>query len=435
MIVKFGLYYNPNDRKVKENGKMKKNILTAIIALSFIFVITGCSIQNSENRIVPESIIASGDEYNPQSGSYPVVDTNQTDFYSDSAQISKPAEGEAFFGQDATYEGNQPSYTDNGDGTITDNVTGLMWQKTMDEKMTYQEAVQYANDSNVGGYSDWRVPSIKELFSLIDYNGESGGEKASVLFINANYFDQPIGDVSIGEREIDAQVLSSTIYVGTTMNNDDTVFGVNFIDGRIKGYPLSTNRDGDKEYYVRLVRGNELYGINQFVDNKDGTITDLATGLMWQQSDDSITRNWENALDYCENLEYAGYDDWRLPNSKELQSIVDYTKSPQTSNSPAIDDMFTLTEIIDINSNANYGFYWTSTTHRDGKNKNDSAAYVAFGEALGKMNGTIMDVHGAGAVRSDPKSGNSEDYPQYFGPQGDIQYVYNFVLAVRTAGN
>ena len=56
---------------------------------------------------------------------------------------------------------------------------------------------------------------------------------------------------------------------------------------------------------------------------------------------------------------------------------------------------------------------------------------VAFGEALGKMNGNILDVHGAGALRSDPKSGDTDDYPQYRGPQGDIVYVYNFCLLVR----
>lgn len=47
------------------------------------------------------------------------------------------------------------------------------------------------------------------------------------------------------------------------------------------------------------------------------------------------------------------------------------------------------------------------------------------------MNDMIMDVHGAGCQRSDPKSGNPEDYPQYLGPQGDIRYVYNFVRCVR----
>ncbi len=59
------------------------------------------------------------------------------------------------------------------------------------------------------------------------------------------------------------------------------------------------------------------------------------------------------------------------------------------------------------------------------------AMYLSFGEAQGKMNGRLMDVHGAGAQRSDPKSGDESDYPQYHGPQGDVQYVYNYARCVR----
>ena len=60
----------------------------------------------------------------------PIPDTGQTLCYDDSDTIICPEEGEAFYGQDAQITGNTPSYTDNGDGTITDNVTGLMWQKS-----------------------------------------------------------------------------------------------------------------------------------------------------------------------------------------------------------------------------------------------------------------------------------------------------------------
>jgi hypothetical protein len=80
-----------------------------------------------------------------------------------------------------------------------------------------------------------------------------------------------------------------------------------------------------------------------------------------------------------------------------------------------------------------YPYYWSGTTHLDGPNPGGAAAYVAFGEAQGKMNDKLMDVHGAGSQRSDPKSGNASDYPQFFGPQGDVRYVYNYVRCVRYA--
>lgn len=82
-------------------------------------------------------------------------------------------------------------------------------------------------------------------------------------------------------------------------------------------------------------------------DNGDGTVTDLNTGLMWQQADDGTARNWEDALAFAEDLELAGYDDWRLPDAHELQSIVDYNRSMQSTGSPAIDPVFSCTQITD----------------------------------------------------------------------------------------
>jgi len=178
-----------------------------------------------------------------------------------------------------------------------------------------------------------------------------------------------------------------------------------------------------KSKLTKLVRS----GIDVFADKK----IYLATGLTWQQTDSVNTYDWEGALAYAENLEFAGYSDWRLPNAKELQSIVDYNKSLQTTNSAAIDDLFESTSIIDSDGNLNYEYYWTSTTHLDGVNPYGTAVYIAFGEAQGIMNGSLLDVHGAGAQRSDPKSGDINNYPTSFGPQGDIRYVYNLVRCVR----
>ena len=366
--------------------------------------------------------------------SYSIVDTNQTDFYSDTSIIEKPNGGDKYYGQDATYLGNQPSYTDNNDGTITDNVTGLMWAKDMGEKMSYEEAISYANNYRLGGYDDWRIPTIKQLYSIIQFDGMVLGDKATdTLFIDTDYFIQPLGDTSKGERQIDAQTWSCTEYVGKTMGSDATIFGVNFIDGRIKGYPKYNKRSKTaNKMYFRLVRDNIEYGDNDFVDNGDGTITDLTTGLTWQQNDSLNSMDWEDALSYAENLTLAGYDDWRLPNAKELQSIVDYNRSLQTTNSAAIDEVFKTTSIINPDGNINYPYFWTGTTHLDGKNPYSNAVYIAFGEALGEMNGNLMDVHGAGAQRSDPKSGSKEDYPVAIGPQGDIRNVYNFVRCVRS---
>lgn len=137
-------------------------------------------------------------------------------------------------------------------------------------------------------------------------------------------------------------------------------------------------------------------------------------------------QNWQNALAYSEGLELAGYRDWRLPNAKELHSIVDYTRSPMTTGTAAINtNYFETTEIE--------SFYWTSTTHLDGapESLGNYAVYISFGRALGWMDGTLLDVHGAGAQRSDPKSGTPVLDDPGHGPQGDILRIYNHVRCVR----
>lgn len=368
----------------------------------------------------------------------PIVDTGQTGCYDNSRAIYCPEPGKSFYGQDAQYEGNTPSYRDNGDGTITDLNSGLMWSKAVDKmKTTLIEAKKIAGRMTLGGYSDWRVPTIKELYSLIDFRGYTGFGRGglrdgipsnAVPFINTDYFDFEYGDVNAGERFIDAQWLSSTKYVSTTMDGAETLFGVNFADGRIKGYGYKKSGRVRKKFYARYVRGAKGYGDSQFIDNGDGTITDRATGLMWMQKDSGKAMNWQEAIMYAENLVYAGYDDWRLPNAKELQYIVDYSRSPDTTGSAAIDPIFQTTSIINEAGESDYPYFWTSTTHLDGPNPGTDAAYVAFGRALGKMHGRIMDVHGAGAQRSDPKTGK----PQMArGPQGDIRRAYNYVRCVR----
>ncbi len=359
--------------------------------------------------------------------------------------------GETYYGQDAHYTSLPMSYKDNGDGTITDLNTGLMWQKSPGEKVTWEDAKRNAESLNLGGYTDWRVPTIKELYSLISFQGQTGTSIANAIpYINTKYFDFEYGDTSKGERYIDCQYWSGTQYVSTTMNGNTTAFGVNFADGRIKGYPITIKtKEGQSEHkmFVRYVRGNIDYGQNQFVDNGDGTVSDLATGLMWMKADSGALQagdhndgklNWEQALSWSENLEYAGYSDWRLPDAKELQSIVDYTRSPATTQSAAIDPIFSITSITDGNGKTNYPYFWTGTTHLDGKVIGESAVYIAFGEAQGRMempphsgHYTLLDVHGAGAQRSDPKAGDPSQYTMRKAPQGDIITINNYVRCVR----
>jgi hypothetical protein len=414
-----------------------------MIGLAVVVLTAACSIQGSPEDSSPASTTAAMGQEDSAAAvadvavAYPVVDTGQVSFYDNEDEITEPAEGAAFLGQDAAYDGSLASYTDNGDGTVTDNVTGLMWQQDPGDKMTYTEAAAAADSFELGGYDDWRLPSIKELYSLIDFSGLDPSCFTSIdcemtPFIDTGFFAFEYGDTDAGERVIDSQWATSTLYVGTTMGGDDTMFGVNFADGRIKGYPIIDPQGGEKEFFVMYVRGNPDYGVNDFVDNGDGSVSDRATGLIWQQSDSTYGMDWSEALNYCTALDTGGYDDWRLPNAKELQSILDYTRSPGTTDSAAIDPIFSASVITDEGGDTNYASYWTGTTHARAIGGTD-AVYIVFGEALGWMKNpqtgeyTLLDVHGAGAQRSDPKTGTADDYPYGRGPQGDIVRIDNYV--------
>ena len=374
------------------------------------------------------------------SQNFKIVDTGQNQCYDTLHVIPFPQPGEPFYGQDAQYQGIQPAYQDNGDGTVTDTNTALMWQQMPElyNKSTFAQAVAGAATFYLAGCTDWRLPTIKELYSLIDFRGSSF---TLTPYIDTTYFGFRFGDTTLGERIIDGQYWSSTEYVGLTMGGDSTTFGVNFADGRIKGYPSEPVGPPGNQFtmtaFVRYVRGNTDYGVNNSVDNGDGTITDLATGLMWQKGDSGDTLNWVEALDYAENLSLAGYDDWRLPNAKELQSIVDYTRAPDAINpsqqGPAIDPIFGVTETE--------SWYWTSTTLLEAPPQLGTGGhgiYITFGQAFGWMenppgsgNYVYTNVHGAGAQRSDPKVGDPANWPYGFGPQGDEVRIYNYVRCVR----
>jgi hypothetical protein len=378
---------------------------------------------------------------------YTIPSTGQSACYSTTGTAPCLAADERFPRQDAASPGPKMKYRSNPDGTVTDEVTGLIWTKAVFPKTSLDEALGDASKFSYAGATDWRVPTVKELYSLINFDGYFGTNAAtSIPFINTRVFDFSYAsetessgrpELGTGQRFLDVQLWSSTEYVSKTMGRDTTVFGVNFADGRIKGYPKfqpGSNNTVPQKMFVRYVRGklSGEYGSNDFKANGDGTVTDRASGLMWQQVDDGIVRHWQNALKYCAALSLGGRTDWRLPNAKELQGIVAYDRSPITTTSAAIS--------APLKTSTIESYYWTSTTLLDGPAdvKFSRAVYIAFGRALGWIEvppgagaKRLLDVHGAGAQRSDFKEGDPAKFPQGFGPQGDDVRIANYVRCVR----
>lgn len=411
---------------------MKKSVTKDTIDLLSMFIllfslmtfVVGCS-DDDDEVVVDDTDEVTDDDSTSNDNELEINDflqiaTGQITLYDDDGEVlASVNEGEDFYGQDATYlKGSAMSYTDNGDGTVTDNNTGLMWQQVpSSDDYSWADAVTYCDNLELSGYDDWRMPTLKELFSISDFS--SGWP-----YLDTGYFNLASGEVTKDE-----QFWANNYYVGTTVEGgSNAAFGVNHVTGHIKAYSATASGPvGGK--YVRAVRGGD-YGTNAYTDNGDGTISDANTGLMWAQDDDGVTMDWKDALAYAESSELAGYSDWRLPNVKELQGIVDYSYSPTATDSenvgPAIDPLFTCSQlpsdVQEAGYDDDYGYYWTGTSAPFTSGEPYYYAwYVAFGRAV---NGEGEDFHGAGAVRFDTKD---ED-----GPAGeDAERYYNYVRLVR----
>ncbi|MBN2808178.1 MAG: DUF1566 domain-containing protein, partial [Deltaproteobacteria bacterium] len=305
----------------------------------------------------------------------PLPDTGQTTFYDNSGVISEPAPGEPFYGQDASYlrarsytkldqYGNDLPFSASQWYQVRDNVTGLIWEvknsrngsadygNPNDADNTYtwydsnpatnggyagtpgagtdtEDFINALNNASYGGHNDWRLPTVAELSLLTDLGTFDPA-------ISADYFPQTVS----------SYYWSSTTYAGST----DVAWLVHFYDGYVR-------YDGKSySYYVRAVRSGQPRSLDPLIINQndpaipeDDTVTDPNTGLMWQRYEGGEMA-WSEALDYCQNLTLAGYDDWRLPDRHELQSLIDYARF-----GPALDESV-FPEVVS-------SYYWSSTTN------------------------------------------------------------------------
>jgi len=233
-------------------------------------------------------------------------------------------------GEDADYNINPPFFINNSNGTITDTVTGLVWQQVDGGEMTFDKATTYASNLVLGGYSDWRMPSILELNSLLNHDKNNPA-------LNTVYF---------------TATAAQYWWSGQKQVNDATKAWCANAGGGIGNHPVSetVSAGGAKKFHVRAVRDISTPATiaTRFIDNKNGTTTDQLTGLIWQQiPTDSMT--WEQALITAENLVSGGSSLWRMPNIKELQSI-----SEVSIYNPSISKTYF--------SGISTAFYWSSTS-------------------------------------------------------------------------
>lgn len=237
----------------------------------------------------------------------------------------------ATFGEDADYNFFDPFYVNNGNGTITDTVTGLMWQKIDGGEMTIENAYIYCDTLQLAGFSDWRLPDSHELFSIFNHDKTN-----------------PALDTSIFTK-----TLADYWWSNQYQQGDNTRVWVTNAGGGVGSHPKNEtlSAGGNKRFHVRAVRYITTPSVvsNHFTDNGDGTITDNFTNLVWTQSPYADSLTWEQALTTAENFSFAGKDDWRLPNIKELQSLND-----ESLVSPSVNSTF-----FNVAGNKQY---WSATS-------------------------------------------------------------------------
>ena len=249
-----------------------------------------------------------------------------------------PEEGEDFYGQDAHYTINPPDLTDNNDGTVTDNLTGLIWEQKTEKSeqgiYTFNEAVSYCDNLSLGGSDDWRIPTRSEFSTILNLGTISPA-------LDTNYFPDYTYAAANG------------VYYWTSSEYHDDPSQVWKIQISFGISEAVTSQA--PPYKVRCVRGASEPAPS-YTDNGNGTVSDNNTNLMWEQKtadggsgDKERTYTWKDALAYCEDLILGGFSDWRLPNPKELDRIVDLERS-----NPATDTTYF--------PNTKNGFYWTGST-------------------------------------------------------------------------
>ncbi len=282
--------------------------------------------------------------------------------YDNEKKITCPSSGEDFYGQDAQYAAqgkctprNFNIKTISGDSILEDLNTGLQWQQTVDysniDNYTGEEALSYCENLKYGGYSDWRVPAPHELMTILGFKDQYVEllDEVSLLEDSEDfdyYFPRKTGELGLGALWSSAPNLA---------REEDSFWWYAGVSGSFYGVANTNDKDilSNRGFAsVLCVRGTKLPTgyFHSKSENGDIIITDRTTGLIWQKTYAS-DKTWKEALSYCENLTYAGYSDWRLPNKNELASLINYEKYSPASEFPG-----------DMPSDNEYSYFCSSSS-------------------------------------------------------------------------
>lgn len=302
-----------------------------------------------------------------------------------------------------------PRFTNHGDGTITDELTGLMWAQNASTPTvtgaptctgyakSWQEAFDYVtclNANNYLGHSDWRVSNVNELKSLVNYGVINVASWLTAQgFTNVQTGDQIFYRSSTPRPRVDPD----TSYYGSVVSmkegyvGDDSHYSLHHV-WPVRGRSLlpvtgATSCFSEGAYLNRTdcagtgqdgeIQAGLAWPEPRFV-SIGSCVTDTLTGLMWPRdaNRNGASLQWQAALDYVSSLNttgLCGHKDWHVPNTHELGSLVNYHEADSAA-------WLSRKGFLNLQSD----FYWTSDTYQyDGSTWAGWGVQLSEGEFIG----------------------------------------------------
>ncbi|MBO4711615.1 DUF1566 domain-containing protein [bacterium] len=335
---------------------MKKPIIFLIL---MVFIVScGGSKKANDTDLLPDEDVTDADENDESTGpSFVNICTGLTKCYDNGKEIKCPAEGKDFYGQDVNYAKLKKCVprkfsidsSVKNEPLVIDKSTGLKWSQRFFEAENSAEASDYCENLNYGGHDDWRTPTFKELFSIIDWSRHDPA-------INTDYFPETPSD----------NFLASSV-------TKDYVWIVNFS----KGVTRPTQNVNDK-IYVRCVRGNDSFWKVEILSDYGGPEIfyinypniNKKSEIFLEEYNNNVS-TWEEALNLCNNKTLDGISNWRLPNINELAFFLFHIGGGKNS------------------------FYWSSTTYAE-----DPSGTLVF----------KFDLNGAPSISAEFKNSSEKLY-------------------------